>query len=52
MDEISKWYVIHTYSGYEKMVAENIKKAIETKNLKDVIQEAKVPIQKIKELRN
>ena len=26
MSEVAKWYVIHTYSGYEKLVAENIKK--------------------------
>ena len=47
----AKWYVIHTYSGYEKLVAENIKKLIEKKNSSDII-EAKVPIEKVKELRN
>ncbi len=52
MSEVAKWYVIHTYSGYEKLVAENIKKVIVSKNLSDIIQEAKVPIQKVKELRN
>lgn len=52
MDETSKWYVVHTYSGYEKLVVENIEKAIKNKNLKEIIQEARVPTQKIKELRN
>lgn len=31
MGEEAKWYVIHTYSGYEKLVAENIRKLIEKK---------------------
>lgn len=52
MNNEAKWYVIHTYSGYEKLVAENIKKYIEKKNIGDIIQEAKVPTQKIQELRN
>lgn len=52
MSDAAKWYVIHTYSGYEKLVAENIKKVIERKNLSDTIKEAKVPTQKLKELRN
>jgi len=52
MSETAKWYVIHTYSGYEKLVAENIKKIIEKKNISDIIQEAKVPTEKLKELKN
>ena len=52
MDEDAKWYVVHTYSGYEKLVAENIKRYIEKNDVKGVIQEAKVPTEKVKELRN
>ena len=52
LSEEAKWYVIHTYSGYEKMVAENIKKAIESNDLKDSIMEARVPTRTITEVRN
>ena len=31
--EQAKWYVIHTYSGYEALVKDNIEKLIENKNL-------------------
>jgi len=51
MGEEAKWYVIHTYSGYEKLVAENIKKIIEKNDNSDII-EARVPVEKVKELRN
>ena len=52
MSEEAKWYVVHTYSGYEKLVAGNIKKVIEKKNIGDIIVEAKVPTERFKELRN
>ncbi len=52
MEEEAKWYVIHTYSGYEKMVVDNIKKIIKSKNLSDVIEDAIIPTEKIKELKN
>ena len=29
MSEAAKWYVIHTYSGYENKVAQNIEKVVE-----------------------
>ena len=51
MGEEAKWYVIHTYSGYEKLVAENIKKKKKKNNNSDII-EARVPVEKVKELRN
>lgn len=51
MGEEAKWYVIHTYSGYEKLVAENIRKIVEKNNNSDIM-EARVPVEKVKELRN
>lgn len=39
----AKWYVIHTYSGYEKKVEANIWKLIENRNLHDVIIDTRVP---------
>ena len=32
MDE-AKWYVVHTYSGYENKVKANIEKTVENRNL-------------------
>ena len=37
MSETPKWYVVHTYSGYENKVSENIEKVIENKRFKDLI---------------
>jgi transcriptional antiterminator NusG len=52
MSESAKWYVIHTYSGYENKVATSIEKIIENRKLQDVILEVKVPTEKVVELRN
>ena len=43
MAEISKWYVVHTYSGYENKVATNIEKIVENRKMHDLILEVKVP---------
>lgn len=43
MAEISKWYVVHTYSGYENKVATNIEKVVENRKMHDLILEVKVP---------
>ena len=43
MAEISKWYVIHTYSGYENKVATNIEKVVDNRKMHDLILEVKVP---------
>jgi transcriptional antiterminator NusG len=40
-----KWYVIHTYSGYENKVKANIEKIVENRNLQDLIFEIKVPME-------
>ena len=52
MAEAAKWYVIHTYSGYENKVAENIKKVVENRNLQDLIQEVSVPVETDEEIVN
>lgn len=48
MEQINRlqWYVIHTYSGHEKKVAETLKQRIEASNLQEKIQEIFVPTQK------
>lgn len=52
MSDIAKWYVIHTYSGYENKVAQNIEKAVESRQLHDLIQEVKVPMQVVEEIKD
>ena len=48
----AKWYVVHTYSGYEKKVKANIEKTIENRHLEDQILEVRVPLQEVAELKN
>lgn len=43
--EKSRWYVVHTYSGYENKVKANIEKLVENRNMHDQIQEVIVPVQ-------
>ncbi|MHC1749842.1 MAG: transcription termination/antitermination protein NusG [Cellulosilyticaceae bacterium] len=44
MDE-ARWYVVHTYSGYENKVKANIEKAIKNRNMQDLIHVVEVPMQ-------
>lgn len=48
----AKWYVVHTYSGYENKVKANIDKTIENRHLEDQILEVRVPLQEVVELKN
>ena len=48
----TKWYVAHTYSGYENKVKVDIEKTIENRNLQDQILEVAVPVQSTVELKN
>ena len=50
--EEAKWYVVHTYSGYEKKVKANIDKAIENRHLEEQILEVRVPMQEVFEVKN
>lgn len=47
-----KWYVIHTYSGYENKVKANLEKIIDNRNLQDFISQVEVPVQKVIEVKN
>ena len=38
-----KWYILHTYSGYETMVRESLLRLIENNNLSDMIVDVKIP---------
>ncbi len=50
MSELAKWYVVHTYSGYENSVAANILKAAENRRMQDLIQEVNIPMETVKEI--
>ncbi|MBR2933395.1 MAG: transcription termination/antitermination factor NusG [Clostridia bacterium] len=50
--ENAKWYVIHTYSGYEALVEEGLKKLIENNNLGDTIFEIRIPEEETIEEKN
>ena len=52
MAEEAKWYVVHTYSGYENKVKANIEKTIENRQLQDQILEVRVPMEDVVEVRN
>ena len=49
MSENAKWYVVHTYSGYENTVAESIKKAAENRQMQDLIQDVNIPMETVVE---
>lgn len=39
----ARWYVVHTYSGYENKVAQNIEKVVENRGLGDQILDVRIP---------
>ena len=42
-DSEAKWYILHTYSGYEKKVAADIVKLVENRNLQHLIESVTIP---------
>ena len=48
----ARWYVVHTYSGYENKVKADIEKTIENRELHDTILEVRVPLQDVVEVKN
>lgn len=52
MPESAKWYVVHTYSGYENKVATNIEKAVENRGFQQYIEEVLVPTEKVTEIKD
>ena len=47
-----KWYVVHTYSGYENKVKVNLEKAVENNGMQDVITEVTIPTEEVVEIKN
>lgn len=52
MSQEAKWYVVHTYSGYENKVKANIEKIVENRNMQDQIHELIVPLHDVTEEKN
>ncbi len=48
----ARWYVVHTYSGYENKVASNLATTVENRGLKDLIQEIRVPTERVTEIKD
>ncbi len=48
----AKWYVVHTYSGYENKVKANIEKSIQNLHLEDQILSVEVPLEDVVEVKN
>ena len=49
MSDSAKWYVVHTYSGYENKVEQNLEKLVENRNLQSLIHEVRVPTELVVE---
>ena len=47
-----KWYVVHTYSGYENKVKVNLEKSVENNGLQDKIVEVCIPVEEAIEIKN
>ncbi len=50
--EEAKWYVIHTYSGYENKVKSNIESIVENRNMQDKIMEIRLPEEEVTEIKD
>ena len=52
MSDGARWYVVHTYSGYENKVAATIQKTVENRGLKELIFDVRVPMETVTEVRD
>ena len=52
MSSKAKWYVVHTYSGYENKVKANLEKAIENRNMEEAILDIQVPLEEVVEIKD
>lgn len=51
-DDDAKWYVIHTYSGYENKVKLTLEQIVENRGIQDYIQEVSVPMEEVVEIKD
>ena len=50
MSENAKWYVIHTYSGYENAVKAAIEKSVVNRNMEDMVLQIAIPMETVTEI--
>ena len=50
MAESAKWYVIHTYSGYENAVKTSIEKFVTGRGMEDMILRMEIPMETVTEV--
>lgn len=52
MADKPKWYVVHTYSGYENKVKVDLEKTIQNRNLQDLMFDVQIPMEEVVETKN
>jgi len=52
MSEEARWYVVHTYSGYENKVATNLETIVGNRGLQEWIHEIRVPTELVTEIKD
>ena len=52
MADKAKWYVVHTYSGYENKVATNLEKIRENRGMEDRILDIRIPMETVTEIKD
>ena len=50
MSDDAKWYVIHTYSGYENAVKTSIEKFVTGRGMEDMILRMEIPMETVTEV--
>lgn len=51
-DQGGDWYVVHTFSGHERKVKENLERRVENEELQNLITRIEVPMEEVTEIRN
>ena len=52
MAKSAEWFTAHTYSGYENKVKSSIEQLVEKNNMQDVIQEIRIPMEEVTEMKD
>ncbi len=52
MADNARWFVVHTYSGYENKVASNIRTVVENRSMQDQILDVAIPTELVKEIKS
>ena len=51
-ETVARWYVVHTYSGYENKVKTDLEKTVENNGMMELVQDARVPMEDVVEIKN